>query len=421
MNETLLRIKKAFTVLLFGGVLVSIINFLTSSFIIKEYSTLFFGEYTFSISYILFFSAIFSTQSWQPLVRYLQEEREPINDNNIIISFYICEIVFSLLGYILALYLDNKLTDFFNSHSPITSYGLAIILFSQNNTFFGLFRFKNKHHYISIIQVTLYGLILFFCIINKNKITNPTELIEYTFIAYLISYILALVLFIKIIKLNSIDFRKLQLVYSIKMCFPFYITILTDSPMRDITIFIINKYFGSNLVGFYRILTQFGGVFTKLTQPIYQASYSEVVRLFYAKKLVELKKIIIKIIKISMSYLLLLSIPIVITYDFWVSLFFSSTYIQYKLFFIIYIICQILIGTSVIINSAYLAIASGWQMFICTATINTIFVILLYFSTTNFGFIGILISILIQVLLTIFWKSIYIKKSVNINEENIDH
>ncbi|MCK9792120.1 hypothetical protein M1S95_23415, partial [Providencia rettgeri] len=143
---------------------------------------------------------------------------------------------------------------------------------------------------------------------------------------------------------------------------------------------------------------------------IYQASYSELVSVINNKKEELAKHIIKKIFYISFIVLAIISIGLIVSYKYWVSVFFTNQYINYYIFFTIYIIIQVIIGSSVIINSAFLSIANGWQMFTCTATINLFFSILLYILTLKLQFYGVLMAILIQVIMNISWKFQFLRK-----------
>ncbi|MDX7425545.1 lipopolysaccharide biosynthesis protein [Providencia hangzhouensis] len=407
------RIFNSFKILLIGGAATSILNFLTSSFIIKNFGIDFFGQYTFILAYFIFLSSVFSTQAWQPLVRTLQNDKTR-NERDIFLSFYISELLFSFSGVILAIFVGNNILHFFNYSGELPDIGILIIIFSQNNAFFGYFRYKNKHKLINIIQILQCSLVFIFIFIfyftNNTTHNSVHDFFIYVFVSYLISYLFSVVLILKMIKIKKIRKNKIHIKDSFKYCFPFYITILTDSPIRDLIIFIINKYFGSELVGFYRILTQIGGAYTKLTQPIYQASYSELVSVINNKKEELAKHIIKKIFYISFIVLAIISIGLIVSYKYWVSVFFTNQYINYYIFFTIYIIIQVIIGSSVIINSAFLSIANGWQMFTCTATINLFFSILLYILTLKLQFYGVLMAILIQVIMNISWKFQFLRK-----------
>lgn len=369
----------------------------------------FFGQYTFLLAYFLFLSAIFSTQAWQPLVRELQRNKEnkENKENEIFLSFYFSEIIFSTLGVIIAILLEKTFLNIFGYLGELPKIGILIIIFSQTNSFFGYFRYKNKHNLINIVQITQYSIILASCFfigeINLNKF------FIYIFLSYFISYAVGIYFILKTISIKTINIKEISLSSAFKICFPFYITILTDSPIRDLIVFIINKYFGAELVGFYRILTQIGNAYTKLTQPIYQASYSELVLVINKKQEHIVTSIIKKILITSALTLSIISAILIISYNLWIPIFFTSQYLIYYQYFIIYIIIQIIIGASVIINSAFLAIANGYEMFRCTAIINLLFIIFLYILISNLQFIGVFIAILIQVLMNISWKYIFLK------------
>ena len=101
MSNSFIKIRKAIGVLLFGGLFVSIFNFLTSSYITKYYGVHFFGNYVFIVSFFVFISAIFNAQTWQPLVKDLKNENK--SEKSTFITYYILETLFSLFGVVVAL------------------------------------------------------------------------------------------------------------------------------------------------------------------------------------------------------------------------------------------------------------------------------------------------------------------------------
>ena len=411
MSNSFIKIRKAIGVLLFGGLFVSIFNFLTSSYITKYYGVHFFGNYVFIVSFFVFISAIFNAQTWQPLVKDLKNENK--SEKSTFITYYILETLFSLFGVVVALIIQSYFFEIFNfKDKDIPLYLYLVIIVMQNNTFYGYFRYNDKHHLINFFQMiqvaTLLILTIFIFIFYKDNL-------DYLLMAFVFSYLLSYILcFIYILSrlTGCVSFDNKFLYQAIKNCFPFYITTLTDSPIRDFTIFIINKVSGVELVGFYRLLTQFGGVFSKLSLPIYQASFSEFVDLINKNMLDELFLIIKKIMCYSVVVLLSLSIFLYFSYELWVGYFFSSSYIEYKGYFLLYLIIQIIIGTFMAINSTFLAKANGRDMFVMTLIINVIFIIVIYILSVKFAFIGVLISILIQVLLNAVLKTLYIKSKL---------
>ncbi|KJG13738.1 hypothetical protein UB38_07875 [Photobacterium iliopiscarium] len=114
----------------------------------------------------------------------------------------------------------------------------------------------------------------------------------------------------------------------------------------------------------------------------------------------------------SIVVLLLLSMFLYFSYELWVGYFFSRSYVEYKEYFLLYLIIQIIIGTFMVINSTFLAKANGRDMFVMTLIINVIFIIAIYILSLKFAFVGVLISILIQVLLNAILKTLYIKSKL---------
>ncbi|WP_060988939.1 lipopolysaccharide biosynthesis protein [Photobacterium leiognathi] len=405
------KIKKALYLLFAGGMIASTLGFLLSVILLKLYGANDFGKYVLYQSYILFFASVFSLQTWQPLIKELISSEMK---RNVFIGFFIPEIIFSFIGLIVAYKFQQLFFNFFNINEA--SYSLMMlspIIFLQNSSFFGVFRFYNKHFFVNLVQISNVSLTI---ILGTILFSFGMEIfLNYIYTVYAITFLIAFFLSMLLLNKenNSVSLITINGIRkSIRLSFPFYVTSLTDIPIRDATLFFVNKYCGIEITSFYRILMQFSSLLSKVSLPIYQASYPEMVLLSKDKKNNELTKLIKNVTFLSFILISPIALLLIATYDYWIPMFFSESYKAFKEVFVFFMLIYALSGVFVAVHPAFVVICSHKLMVYITLFSNVMYLIVLIILAPFLGVWGILIACFCQISLVIGIKYKVIRSEI---------
>ncbi|EMN7355514.1 hypothetical protein WB890_001115 [Vibrio parahaemolyticus] len=412
MEDNFNKIKSSLYTLFAGGVMTSTLGFLLSLILIKLYGSDNFGKFAIYQSYILIFASIFSLQSWQPLIEKLTNSNDELNS---FMSFFVPEFFLGLIALFISYFSQDLIFSFFrfDDIKPFSLLALTPIVFLQQSSFFGLFRHKRKHLVVNLLQIVNISLLILLSVLIYFMDKNVNDLIRVSYVAYFIPFLLSIAFTTLLLRVNDCNIRtkSLDIKSSFRKSFPFMITSMADIPIRDMTLFLVNKYCGVEVTSFYRILLQFSSLLGKVSIPIYQASYPELVNINKFGEKSDFYRVIKKIIIYSSFLMLPIFLALTASYNFWVGAFFSENYVDYHYEFSFFIFSYTLAGIFMVIHPVFVIKCNHILMVLTTLFANIVYVLLVLMLAPEFKIWGILFALFAQIITVIVIKLLIILRS----------
>ncbi|WP_297520196.1 lipopolysaccharide biosynthesis protein [uncultured Clostridium sp.] len=414
------HLGKSFIVLLFGsgfGSALSLINLTIMINIIgiKENGTILMIQ-----AYIGLFTGIFSFKSFEALIKYLtvtihnndiQKTKEYIKFSFIldiisvifafIFSYVLMGIIFKMMGW--PIYLK-----------PYICLYIIAILFTGTGTATGIIRVYDRFNDMVRINVVIVFIKFIFYLVAFFMKFKFEYFFAVEFIFAIITNLSVIIQGLYVLKEKKIlNFYKVKVKFDKEyFMFNVYSSLYTtlDIPVEQITTFILNKYLGFSDVGVYNILTKIGGIILKIEGPLSQIIYPEMNKRIAKGEnegAIELYRKLFKNIAITGS---IFSLILILTYNFWMSIFIKD-YMVYFLAFIIYLIFIVYTSSSRSIHDLFVALGYVKLNVRIILIVNAIYLPLLFFMIINFHLNGVIVALLIQALLVIEIKKYILKKN----------
>jgi O-antigen/teichoic acid export membrane protein len=430
-DSALKSVLKNTTTILSGNILANIFGLLSFSLFTKSQGAVLFGNYVLFLSFIEIIDRIFNFQTWQAFIKFAHDFSVKNQKNNILMllkySFFVdfFSLIFATTVSVLLSPFVLKFYNISDSYLNLLILLSLTILFRTAEITTGVLRYYDRFNiqsriavYSASTKLGLFILIAFLC-------PKFEYFIYATILSQLITTILKIYFTRTVLREDNVSFKDIyvikidyDLIRELKiLSFVIYnnfdVTIRMVS--RQLDTILVGKFFGSELVGVYKVVKEISNLITKLTDPIYQTLYPEFAKMLSNKKYGEAKSIAFKISYISALFGILFYILFIIFGKWSIGIAFGEEFIKAYIPTLIYFIA---IFIAIITMTLYpLQHAFGFAK---SAFKNQLFSTLLYLPflfifTYHFSLTGAAISyILYYIIITIFTI-----KSIKIGFNNV--
>jgi O-antigen/teichoic acid export membrane protein len=343
-ESSLKTIFKNSATLLSGNIWANIMGLVSFSLFTHSQGTVLFGQYVLFLSFIEIVDRVFNFQTWQAFIKYANDflvQNEKKNVVMLIKYSFLVDFFSLIVATFVAIILSPFVLEFYNIPNDFLSLLFLMsltILFRTAEITTGIFRFYNKFalqakivFYSSSIKLGLFLLITICC-------PKFDFFIYATILSQLITTILKFYFAKSVLKKDSISVRDLVIckidMYLIKKMKILHFIIYNNFDVtvrmisRQLDTVLIGRFFGSELVGLYKVVKEISNLVTKLTDPVYQTLYPEFAKMLSGKKYKEAKVLSIKIAYMSGSIGLIFYILFAVFGEWSIGIAFGHDFIQ---------------------------------------------------------------------------------------------
>lgn len=428
-DKDLKKLLKNALILFTGNTGASIIGILTLAIVARAIGPEQLGVITFIQTIIILVGSVLLPKPWMSIVKFGTTFREKgdLSAFRSLISFsFKIEVAMSVLTFIfcvMAAYLapyfelDRESAFFFLLYS-------IVLLFQLSGTSMGILRMFNKFKMLSMIAVitAIIKLFLIFIIwLNHSSfiyyliVYIVSDIIQHLFFCLSSVYILKKEAIFAVPKLPFRDLRK-----KIAGFYPFTISMhfndILGTTRRNLDFIIIGLLLSTEAVGFYKIIKQFGKIFSALSNPLKQTMYPEACRLLENEKFKDYKQYINKATLILVGILLL---PIIIAsfgIDTLVSLVLGEEYLLISSILLLYLVFHSLFLAFQTLNIALLSRGRGTKVFSIELLTNIVYFALMFLTAQQWELLGVVLSFGVSVLIWIIINLVYVRKEFKLME-----
>lgn len=420
------ELRKAFSILLSGTLIVSVLGFISTALIARSLGSDIFGIFAIMTSLTLIIDKLINFQTWQGLIhfgaKYLSNNNEIIDEikfKKTVNSFFMLDIITSILGFLFSILIISYIYNYFSWPPEYWNYiiiYLFSLLFKFSSFSLGIYRLFNKHYLQMKIStlVTIIRLVLILFLYYYES-TLGFYLIAWALTEVILNITLTVNAF-KIIKSKYIKKNQFSVGINKKMelfRFSFWTNVagIVDLPAKELDTLIVGFLAGDKEAGFYKLAKQCMSMIGRLASPLYQAIYPIQVKIITDNK----KRDALKLTKsVSLKITLFSFIFIAISYFIIDDLIITFLGTSYKdLIFIAFV--AICIKSIDIIFTAYhaLFIAYGFvKQNVILLSITNLALIIGFFILIPIGGSELAIYCIgFQAIITFLLKYIYIKRA----------
>lgn len=421
------KIAKSSSLLMSSNFIVAIGGLITISLIAKKLTISELGIFAIIQTYVLAINSLISFQTWYTVNKYYPLAKD---DDKILGSLlkysYKLDISTAIVGTIISIILINFIGHYIkipDSYFFITQIYSLSILFNIVGTATGYLRSKNRYKefvysdiFSTIFKVT--GLLFCYFLFPSIEAFLITILLSYLvkslYMNYsLLKYKLKEIFYsdMSVIKKKFDDIHSYSITTSVTNGF--------DILFRQGDILLVSVFFGTYYAGLFKMVKTFSGLIGQITGPISIVIYPIISELINKSKFNELNHLLIK----SLLFLTILSIIglylFILLEDNLITFFFNSDYLAYTEYLNFYIFIMVLSIIFMAIHPIVNLIGLHKETMYLTMVKLPIFIVLIYLLKDYFGFMGFLIAVLIETIITICIKTFWVYKKLDYKKEKM--
>ena len=313
-SENISPLRRVFqnaSILLSGDIGANIFKLMTLSIFSHSQGVEKLGYYVLFLSFIEAVDRFFNFQTWQAFIKFaalFQNKKERQNLLMLLKYSFLVDLISLIVASVVAILLSKFFIDFFNipeEYYISLLFMCLTLLFKVIDLSTGIFRLYNRFAvqakialYTSALRFILYGLIAW--------LAPRFELFIYaTVLTQFINMIMKYLYVIHVLKeqqINVFDILKqkvnMPIIKELKVL-SFIVYNNFDSALRLFTtqldVFLLGRFYGSELVGVYKITKEMSKLVIKVSSPVYQSIYPEFSKLIANKNFTIAKTMAIKI------------------------------------------------------------------------------------------------------------------------------
>lgn len=381
------------------------------------------GILTLTQTYILLIAAVLLPKPWITIVRYgtgFLEKKEYNYFKTLIKYGFIIEVLASVFALILTFmvlnifFLDKEIYLYISIYS-------FILLFNMSGTGTGILRVYDKFKTLSLIEFSgaLLKLILVstFWVLDKQLVYFVLSYLFGEILIHVLKLILGfnIILKEKIFGYKSYSFNQLsnkEPTFS-KFLFSTHLNDILGTSRRNLDFLVIGALLSNEMVGFYRVIKQFGKVFSLLGNPIKKTLYPECCRFWEKNSFANLKGFLMKITALML---------VAFTGSIGLFAFFANNFLEiffgHEYTFIAIPLTIYLIGHGVFLsfqtlNSLLLSMGEATKVLYVELITNIIYFSSLLLLINSSGLYGVVFSFVISVVVWIIMSFWWANKKFN--------
>lgn len=420
-DNILKKLFKNVAVLLVGDAGASILGVISLALTVRILGVEEYGWLVLIQTYTQTIDKLINFQSWQAFIKYGSEalyERDNTKIKSYIKLSFMLDISTAIIGMILAYFgaeIIGNILDWNETIINLAKIYSSCIVFNISGTPIGILRLFNKFKAFSINKILVAVIKLFsICIAYYFDISFMSFVIISLFIEIIGCLTLIFIAIYTVKKQGLADWWKVKInTWKEFLKFTIFsnLTSAFDIPVKQLDVFIINSVLSTEVVGAYKILKQITIIFTKLSDPIYQAIYPQLSRFCAEKDYLNAKKIVKKIGMI----MFLAGLPIVIiaslTSKWWLVFLFGEEMSKYLVALIIFLLLKATSNIFVGLHPLFIALGYIKYNVLILLVSNVLYLISAWTLGIKLGIAGIIIAYGIQFSSGVIMKLIIINRN----------
>lgn len=405
-NKIFLKVTKSASYLLGGEISAAVLNIFSLAIIARALGPEKLGVLTLFQSATLIISGALLPKPWISIVKYVvqfKEKREMHYIKALLKWSFKIEVIMAVIAVGLSFILSEIIIEFFKIESMYISYFriyCLILVFQITGTSSGLLRAYNQFRILSISSILAAVIKLLFISIGG--------LLQKDFLFFLIAYMamdITKQLFLMVVSLNLIiregihreksvplDNLKLKAQGALRFGIAMHFNDLLGTIRRNIDFVIVGVVLTTEMVGYYKVIKQFGKIFSMLGNPLKQSIYPETCSLKEQKKMRELYRL-----NFQITVILIVAFVFPIVFLFFlkervIEIILGSEYIIILNPLVLYLIAHALFLSFQTLNILLLSFGKAKIVIMIELITNTVYLIGAYNLGQSFGLLGVVIS-----------------------------
>lgn len=415
------RFLKNFISLLLGENISAVLQVISMTIIIKAIGNEKNGMLIMIQTYCYLMSDVMSMQTFNAVIKFVSDSIQVKNFNKakqFIKLGFIIDFMTGFGAFILGIILFDFITNLMNWSNDFYKYVLIYlpVVFLRNTltgTSIGILRFADEFRLIVKIKVIIS---LLRVIIYMGLWTTDQGFIYFLTTEVILELSMCITLIIlsvkKLRKLGYGDFYQVKIERNTGFAFIRFNIFNGISLTMDLLLGHISNMFLSRIIGFsslsiFRVLERIGSIASRITVPLLQLFYPEMVKLISLGQKEKAMGLFKKYAKYATPLCIILFGLMIFSFEKWMSIF-TNDYIEYFGVTILYLTFSFFNTITSPIHA--LMIASGYvrQNAINTVIINSIYILILQIVIFKWGIEGFVILQLLQSVIMVIIKYLYI-------------
>lgn len=405
-NKIFRKVTKSASYLLGGEIGAAVLNIFSLAIIARVLGPEKLGVLTLFQSATLIISGALLPKPWISIVKYVvqfREKREMHYIKALLKWSFTIEIIMSVIAVGLTLILSEVIIELFKIESIYTSYFriyCLILGFQITGTSSGLLRAYNQFRILSLSTILSAVVKLLFVSIGW--------LLQKDFIFFLMAYMAMDIikqLFLFFVSVNliirerihreksvSLDSLKLKAQGALRFGITMHFNDLLGTIRRNIDFVIVGIVLTTEMVGYYKVIKQFGKIFSMLGNPLKQSIYPETCSLKEQKKTRELYRLNFQI---STLLIVVFVFPIVFLFilkERVIEIILGSEYITILNPLVLYLVAHALFLSFQTLNILLLSFGKAKIVTMIELITNIVYLLGAYYLGQFFGLTGVVIS-----------------------------
>ncbi len=403
----------------------SILGIVISMMIIKMIGNDANGIFVLSQSYMSIFDTLLNVQSWRSVIKYGQMALIG-NDKNGFMSYakagFILDVATAFIGGIIAYMSVNILSSFMG-------WGLDLIICAKIFTITIFFHLSGTATAILMI-FERYKIIMFQKIISACSaiffvfliifLTGTTKL-SLVVLAYCGANILSNLLLIffaireyrKKFSLRETINSKMPKKLKAFVNYALWATTgeAVDIPIAYFDVFIVS-ILGTETVSIFKVFKQIVGIINKTVSPIRQVIFPKFAKMIAENNHKEGYNMMLKVRNLLFPGFLLISFILGITSQYWLMIIFGKIYADNFLILLMYLLVQSFCSSYFALHPLFSLVRHPKESTIICLVANVVYVLVSYVLIGKLGLIAMVLSLLVQAIIVIYWKMMILRKEV---------
>ena len=403
----------------------SVFSMLTLMFTLKVINTAEYGILTIIQTYCLLISNLFSLRTFNGLIKYATDalvERNYTIVKKYLNTSFVIDFGAGIFSYGMAFLLMAPITGLMGWDAEMMNYVYLympiIILYPLlNGAPVGILRKMGCFKEVNLSHAVVYGLqFLIVAVISLLGVHDFkiillvylfTEILECIILAVMAVYILNKKEewrgFLKAGLIWDWDFMKYNIYYGLISTF--------DQLLGNVSTLLINKFVGNLATAYLKIITKVCSLLSKLTKPVGQILYPELCNRIANKQYKSSFRVSIKYFLLVFGSGMALMLTMFVTYDWWIVLF-DASMVSAKWQSMLYMLYTLLSISIIGINQLMLAMSMVKESLYIAMIADLLYLLVLIPCIQMFGVNGYLILQILQLLVVVGAKYVFITKVI---------
>lgn len=416
-DDYLKNIFKNSSILMAGGTIWSILNFISFTIMSKSIGPAALGLLVLGQTFAMIFNDIFNIQTWEAMIKFGTERRRYVSIASIIKTNLLLDLISALIAFLFA-FSSIRPIAYFLGWGQDCVYAVQLyvwsVIFNITTLTIGVPRLFNRFFDISVLHVIV-AFVKLILIIIAFFITDDFRLylMVYLFCDILLNIVLMTYSF-RLLKKElgkrwmkgkiNLDKKQLKFIWWTNL------RTIIRIPVRYFDMVLISAIISLEMVGIYKVYKELAGLIDRFAEPVNQAIFPEFSKLLGENKIEITANVAKKTITLLFILSVILTSCLIIFSYFIIDTFFGKQYLVYINVFRMMLFISGVNFVIMPINSLFIAAGFARYSFNIVLLVNIVYLISAYCLGKLLGIYGLVMAICIQIFLNQGAKFYFLKK-----------